>query len=788
MNLLRPFNSFASWLYASGRRMMFKYPTSTPAEAHISWLQEQVRAYATPQPYASPLTTTSDNISGETWEMRLAYRRMCLKEPSVKASLLTKCLAVAQLDLQSRPADPTDARSRESARWVKWSMTHSKGGVPALIWNMLFAASVDGFSVTEKVLDTVPTTSPKYGGFWTLKQGKGKDTNGIRFRLDTFKNIVGVQSMTAAQGGANFDPADFLIFTHLKVFENPFGLSDLRAANRAVNLIESAIKLRAILLENFSGPYIIGKAADSGTRQKMMQTLKTARARGWIVVPEGAELEVLNLATSAPDQFQNTIEDLRREVVTAIQGAYLQLLEGGISDGRGNTQVHKGIAELFQWWLATQVAAVFNDSLVPDLIHPNYGDSVGMPVITLGGVNDAVVLQALQRFKAGQDLGLTLSKSQAMEVGGFESPEDADDALVPPQQQQPGVGPGGGNPFGGGGPDMSNIFGPPGDNDPDPGGAGDEDTVTFSDDELTVPFDAARFADLPGVAFRATDPATGKMADWKPGTNKAGVQGWISSGGLFRKEDPRPKEQAKATARAASEDHVTDVITAPHKITGDHVKTFREHLDSLPRDKVRELAKAMSLKAGGLKVHLAERLVAFAKGEKQPQFDYGKKAPKETLTAVVKRFGGIDPNSHELKTHVSGMKEAMEYGINLGVFRKGGRGLDQIAKELHAAGHIASPDSEHLFEKLKQGAMSLHAENRKAYEDAEAAYWQAQHEAEEYAKKSSAHRSRVEKALRDGESAGRSAATGDPFAEVGGVPGASRGRTGYVPSNEPIPF
>jgi hypothetical protein len=769
MKILKPFNSFASWLHATGRRMYTRHPVSTPAELHIEWMREQIRAYATPQPYASPLTNSADNMTGETWEMRLAYRKFALKEPSVKAALLTKCLAVAQLDLQVQPADKGDKRSRESARWIKWSIGHAAGGSPNLIWNMLFPGVMDGFSVTEKVLDTVPMTAPKYGGFWTLKAPKSKDTNGIRFRLDTFKNVIGVQSMVAMQGGANFDPKDFLVFTHLKIFENPFGISDLRAANRAVNLIEAAIKLRAILLENFSGPFLVGKAPDTGTRQKMMVALQAARARGWIVVPEGADVQVLNLATSAPDQFQNSIEDLRREVVTAIQGAYLQLLEGGIADGRGNTQVHKGIAELFQWWLAACVASVINDSLVPDLILPNYGESVGMPVVSLGGVNSAVVLQDLERFKSGQQLGITLSKTQVCEVGGFESPEDDDDALPPPTQ---GGGPGG--PGGGGGPDLSSVFGPPDDTSgasPDTTGndnpGGDDDTVSFSDDEEhVIPFDPARFAALPGVAFRAIDPVTMTFAEWKPATNKKGVQGWMSSGGQFRREDPRPKEEEKKQVRAKSEEHVTEAIKAPQKLQPEHVSQFKDHLANLTRDKVRELAKSMSLKAGGLKVHLAERLVAHVKGEKQPVFDYGKKAPKDTLTAVVKRFGGIDPNSHALKTHVSGMKEAMEYGINLGVFRKGGRGLDQLAKELHAAGHIASPDDEHLFEQLKAGAMSMHHDAKNQYESAEAEYWKAQQEAEEYAKRSPANRSRVEKAIRSGESAGRSAAAGDPIPDT----------------------
>lgn len=473
-----------AWLASQTRRLRSGYPTAATPLDHNAWLQEQIKAYATPQPYAAPLTSAADNWTGETWEIREGYRRFAFKEPSVKASLLTKILAVSQLDLQSIADDKKDKQSREIAQFVRWSIAKSVGGSSALIQKIGLPALVDGFSVTEKVGDFVPDEADRYGGFWTLAQGKSKDTRGIRFRLDTYKNVVGVRSMIAAQGGQEFSPADFIIFTHLPLFESPFGISDLRAANRAANLIEAAIRLRAILLENFSGPYLVGKAKDKAVRNQIIDILRTARARGFIVVPDDAEVEVMNLATSAPDQFQNTIEDLRQEIVTAIQGAYLQLLEGGIANGRGNTEVHASVAQLFQWWIATTICAALNQSLVPDLVYANYGRSVGLPTLQLGGIDEEIIAKGLDRFKKGVDLGLELSKRQAMEIGGFESPEDATDIIRPPTQQQANIGPGGGSQ----GPDLSNIFGPPDDSpvqsEPAPalgvkGGGADDGAMNF---------------------------------------------------------------------------------------------------------------------------------------------------------------------------------------------------------------------------------------------------------------------------------------------------------------------
>lgn len=434
------------------RRMLTGGPTSITAEAEIAWLKEEVKVYATKQPFAGPLTTDDGGLSaGETWEMRRAYRNMALREPSVKSALLSKCLAVSQLKPVVMPASKRRPLDREAARWCDYSVSQSAGGWSELIQNILFPGLVDGFSVNEKVFDKLPLTHPDYPLFWTFKAAKNKDSRGVRFRLDEFRNVTAVQSMTGAQGGMMIDPGEFILFTHLKVFQNPFGVSDLRAANRAANLIENAIKLRSILLENFSGPFLVAKAGEPAARAKFRTILGQARARGWIVIPDTSELEVINLATSAPDQFQQTIKDLREEIVMAIQGAYLQLLEGGISDGRGNTEVHKGIAQLFQTWLAACVCQVIRHQLFGDLVRHNYGETVGLPLLQLGGVDSDTVSKALDKFKKGQELGLNLSKEQVYDESQLEIPETPEDTLKPPvqpQQQQPGAPQAGGNPFG----------------------------------------------------------------------------------------------------------------------------------------------------------------------------------------------------------------------------------------------------------------------------------------------------------------------------------------------------
>jgi hypothetical protein len=380
------------------RRLLFPGPTSITPEADVAWQERQFRFYATQQPFASPLSIVHGNLTGETQEMRDGYREWAIREPAAKASLLTKCFAVAQLDPQTHAADPKSPDDKRAAEWLKYSIERASGGWPGLIASILLPGLIDGFSLLEKVFAKIDARDNQYAGWWTLGSTAMLDTQQTRFRLDTFRQITGVQSVNGTQASYVMAKSDFVIYTHLKLFENPFGFSDMRAAVRSCTLIESAIRLRHILLTNYSGPYLIGKSPDPATRTRLMEVLENARGNGWIVVPDGAEIEVADLAVAPLETFRAAIEDYRQEIVQAIQGAYLQLLEGGITDGRGNTQVHAGVAELFVWWLAVTVCEVINEQIVPDIITPNFGNRVGFPRVTLGGIDEQVVTVALARF------------------------------------------------------------------------------------------------------------------------------------------------------------------------------------------------------------------------------------------------------------------------------------------------------------------------------------------------------------------------------------------------------
>lgn len=424
-----------SRMTAPVRRLFTGRPTSVTPEAHVQWLREQVANYVTKQYYTSPLSADL-NFTGETWEMRKAYRKFAFKEPAIKAPLLKKVLSVASLDPTVKPAKGGGQKERDAATFVDETISESEGGWPNLIFTIGVMSLIDGFSLSEKVFKVHEHGHKR--GLWGLDRLAPKDTEHLRFNLDRFRHVTEIRNMSAGQGGILFEPADFVLYTHLPILGSPFGVSDLRAANRAAQLIEAAVKLRSMLLENYSGPFLSYKRGSTIPIEQAKAVLAEARNNGYIIYDAADELEVLNLATSSPAQFEDAIEDLRKEAATAIGGSYLHLYES--SSPQGNAETHKGVSELGEWWLSTTLCSAINTQLVPDLVYPNFGWDCGLPTVSLGAVDIAEVLRNIEMVKGAQEINLPVSAEHVRELIPLEAPRYAGDVLEPKALPAPGGG------------------------------------------------------------------------------------------------------------------------------------------------------------------------------------------------------------------------------------------------------------------------------------------------------------------------------------------------------------
>jgi hypothetical protein len=366
----------------------------------------------------------------ETAIMRLAYRQM-LKSSVVKSAVLGKVFGVASLDLNVIPADKNNARDQEIAQHVQWMLTERlRDTLPGLIWSILVASLIDGYSVSEKVWEF--EERGRYAGSWSLTKLKPKDTNNdLVLQTDEFRNVVGIMGLRY-NGGREFAPAHFLIYRHLPLFDNPTGMSDLAAAYAPYWMLDTVQKLRAIGAEKHAIPFLLGKYRDATVKNSLEQALRMAKSQRWLSVPDGTAVEVINMAGASAEIFKTFRDDLVHEIYLGIQYAILQALEGQTTEGRGNSQVHQTQSQQALWFLASTIESALNDrntGLVKDIVDLNHVVSE-YPRAKLSSVDVNELAQEIQIDTALHQLGIELSKDELYDRYSRKPPESQKDSLA----------------------------------------------------------------------------------------------------------------------------------------------------------------------------------------------------------------------------------------------------------------------------------------------------------------------------------------------------------------------
>ena len=389
----------------------------------------------------------TDGATEETPEIRAEYRKM-LRDETVKAALLNKVDEVAALDWQVHAPRPHEKRSLRVAEFCEWNCERSDTGKPGMIHSLLFHGLIEGNSICEKVWDLDPVRWGEWEGKYRVRALKAKPSSMAQLAVDVYYNVVAVRG-GGWNAGRLYDPADFVLFSHCPLWENPQGMSDLRAAYRAFMIKDVAWKLRAIYLEKYSaGGMMRGKFSRPELRPALIAALEEAKASTYVALPDGTELDLLDLATRGTADFEAAIHDLDKAILIGITGAFLQATQGTVPQGRGSSKVHKQTSDVGKWKLSAAAALLISTQLFPDLTRINFGADEEPPWLTLGAVDDTEMGPALAIDRGLWEMGMGLSKQELYRRYGRTEPHDDEDLLPP---GKPGGAPPGGPPGGGGG-------------------------------------------------------------------------------------------------------------------------------------------------------------------------------------------------------------------------------------------------------------------------------------------------------------------------------------------------
>ena len=367
-----------------------------------------------------------------------AYRKM-IHDPAVKAGLLSLIFEVASLNLRVQPNDPEDEKDKEVASFIQHALESVAGGVPrGLIVKMLYPALIYQYSISEIVYRT--ELRGKWRGMWILKALKSKDVSDQSwgFLLDAFRNIkafIHTQPDVGTLDKQNprySHPDKFVHYTFMPMFENPRGLSHLRAAYRAW-YVKQAVSRAWAFHAQAQGILPIAKYKDKTHKLELEKQLAGISARKWLAVPESVQMEIIKLSDSSTDQgFKDVIERLDKQIFLSLQFAFLQALEGDKTGARNMGEVHKSTSKLLPWYMSEDVAEAISGQIVETLVRFNFGEEVQPPRISLEAPVEEDMLVKAQTLQQLVASGLQVSAQQVSETFGWKMPEGDKDRLTPP--------------------------------------------------------------------------------------------------------------------------------------------------------------------------------------------------------------------------------------------------------------------------------------------------------------------------------------------------------------------
>jgi phage gp29-like protein len=381
-------------------------------------------------PYRNP-----DELTWK-WGRGLAVYQEMTRDPYVKAGLRQRKHKLLAGDWRIEPAS-TEARDLDIARFCEWALRHflAKGTFKQDLYEMLDAMDV-GFSVMEIVWEVID--SGNYRGLVGVRELKSKNPFWIEFRMDEFGNLLadGLTLRQATTGAADVRlPTDkFIIWSYLARYENPYGTSDLRAAYRAYWIKDTALKLRAVFLERFSGNNLILRYPrhEASIKDELKGILDSWQSETGLVVPEEVSVETIKVASSpSASEFSSAVSDLNREILVGVLGETLTVdpaqfgtrALGEVQD-KAKTEDVLFMTELIQ--------AVVNQQLIRRLVDYNFAPVQRYPAWVLNRPDEMDPSREIAVDQALVRMGVPLARRYFYERYGRPQPKDDEELIRPP--------------------------------------------------------------------------------------------------------------------------------------------------------------------------------------------------------------------------------------------------------------------------------------------------------------------------------------------------------------------
>lgn len=349
-----------------------------------------------------------------------------LREPYVKAAL--RNLKFEVLSNKWKIVPPSDsADDVKRAEELETNLHELEGQTFIETMYAMLDALDCGYSITEKVMK-------ENDGKYDYRKFKSLDTYYYRFGTNEYSNIDAVvaHNVTNLAPETQFDPRFFVIYTNMPRYSNPYGTSELRAAYRAFWYKDNVWKFRAIYMERYGVPPLIGKidsAMWETVKDQMLTVMKQMQVESAIVLPKDMEIQAMDYSMQSTAEYESSIEQLNKEILVGILGSFMTVDVSAKTGARAHAEVHEDVMVRAAQYMAHQLEDVINEQIVRPwydlrVVGKEYGRFEFIREDDFDRESEAKAIETLVKA------GLKLSQKEIRDKYGFTPPEDDEDVLA----------------------------------------------------------------------------------------------------------------------------------------------------------------------------------------------------------------------------------------------------------------------------------------------------------------------------------------------------------------------
>lgn len=377
------------------------------------------------------------------------YQEM-MRDGVVKSSVNRKIISVISQDYVVLAQDTDDEKQKDVAAFVEWTLRNFQPNPNAHKLTIssfrtgllqLCDAVPTGYSVTELLFG--PIQDAAHRGKIGIVAMKGKDPVGLKLRYDPYLNLTGITN-TVDGDTERLNPKNkFIVFPWMQKYANSYGTSDLQAAYRPYQLKKILFRVWAIALEKYAMPTVVGtypetwKKAQIDSLENAIRKLQQDTA---ITIPEGGVITFLENAVGNNSKvFEDAINALDRQILLAIEGVSIHVIEGNLTGARAAGLVAADQANLFVWFLSRSVEEIINGQLIPKIIAANFtkDDGVTRPIFSFVDPGDEDLVVDSQIDTALTAMGVPLPLSYFYEHYGRPEPQKDEPVVQAPAAAAP---------------------------------------------------------------------------------------------------------------------------------------------------------------------------------------------------------------------------------------------------------------------------------------------------------------------------------------------------------------